>query len=69
MPDAHIVDMRVAGEAFCAMCPDHEGCLQGMPCSLVLSTRFEEIRKMGAKISSLLASEMNSIEKRLDEMS
>lgn len=30
-----IMDMRKEGEAFCADCPDHEGCMQGYPCSLV----------------------------------
>jgi hypothetical protein len=28
-------DMRFPGEAFCADCPDHEGCSQGMPCGIV----------------------------------
>lgn len=28
-------DERRPGEAFCFNCPDHEGCMQGIPCSLV----------------------------------
>lgn len=28
-------DMRLPGEAFCANCPDHEGCSQGIPCDVV----------------------------------
>lgn len=29
------MDMRLPGEAFCADCPDHEGCMTGYPCDLV----------------------------------
>lgn len=29
-----VMDMRKPGEAFCSDCPDHEGCMQGVPCSL-----------------------------------
>jgi len=32
---SEIMDMREPGESFCSDCPDHEGCMQGYPCSMV----------------------------------
>lgn len=34
-PHQCVEDMRKSGEAFCAACPDHEGCATGWPCALV----------------------------------
>lgn len=30
-----VMDERKPGESFCSTCPDHEGCMQGYPCSMV----------------------------------
>jgi hypothetical protein len=35
-------DLRKPGEAFCADCPDHEGCMTGYPCGLVKSVSSHE---------------------------
>lgn len=37
-----IMDMRQPGEAFCSDCPDHEGCMQGVPCSLAKRVNKKE---------------------------
>lgn len=37
-----IMDMRQVGEAFCSDCPDHEGCMQAAPCSLVKRVNKKE---------------------------
>lgn len=37
-----VKDMRQVGEAFCSDCPDHEGCMQAAPCSLVKRVNKKE---------------------------
>jgi hypothetical protein len=42
MHDEEVMDMRETGEAFCAVCPDHEACMSGYPCSLVRRVNQKE---------------------------
>lgn len=42
---AEVYDMRKPGESFCKDCPDHEGCMSGIPCSLV--RRVNDIKGEG----------------------
>ena len=37
-----VMDLRKEGEAFCSNCPDHEACMSGYPCSLVLRVNKKE---------------------------
>ena len=36
-------DTRESGEGFCSNCPDHEGCSQGIPCTVAKSAANNQI--------------------------
>ena len=47
-------DQREPGERFCFDCPDHEGCMSGMPCDVVKGSYEEPAEEPVVPIIAIL---------------